>query len=68
MIHFVLCIWKWNDFLQLLAAEWWKSYGAETPELQLLVVKVLSLSCSASGCERNWSIFEHVSINFLLGY
>ncbi|CAI8605679.1 unnamed protein product [Vicia faba] len=32
----------------LAPAEWWKSYGAETPELQLLVVKVLSLSCSAS--------------------
>ncbi|XP_050885002.1 uncharacterized protein LOC127088128 [Lathyrus oleraceus] len=28
--------------------------------LQLLVVKVLSLGCSASGCERNWSIFEHL--------
>ncbi|XP_058784887.1 uncharacterized protein LOC131659755 [Vicia villosa] len=44
-----------------LFAEWWKSYGAETPELQLLAIKVLSLSCSASGCERNWSIFEHIA-------
>ncbi|CAI8588967.1 unnamed protein product [Vicia faba] len=44
----------------LAPAKWWKSYGAETLKLQLLAVKVLSLSCSASGCERNWSIFQHI--------
>ncbi|KAI5389818.1 hypothetical protein KIW84_075212 [Lathyrus oleraceus] len=32
----------------LASVEWWKSYGAETPDLQFLVVKVLSLGCSAS--------------------
>ncbi|XP_015160014.1 uncharacterized protein [Solanum tuberosum] len=23
-------------------------------------MKVLSLTCSSSGCERNWSVFEHI--------
>ncbi|XP_059654196.1 uncharacterized protein LOC132300907 [Cornus florida] len=23
-------------------------------------IKVLSLTCSSSGCERNWSVFEHL--------
>ncbi|XP_057997207.1 uncharacterized protein LOC131176091 [Hevea brasiliensis] len=40
---------------------WWQTYGATTPNLRNFAVKVLSLTCSASGCERNWSIFEHVS-------
>ena len=25
-------------------------------------MKNLSLTCSSSGCEQNWSVFEHVSI------
>ncbi|KAK4267695.1 hypothetical protein QN277_024441 [Acacia crassicarpa] len=39
---------------------WWKSYGAQVPELRNLAVRVLSLTCSSSGCERNWSTFEHI--------
>ncbi|KAH7681486.1 Ribonuclease H-like protein [Dioscorea alata] len=39
--------------------EWWKSHGASTPKLLDFIVRVLSLTCSASSCERNWSIFEH---------
>ncbi|KAM3754067.1 hypothetical protein ACB098_03G139600 [Castanea mollissima] len=27
---------------------------------KIIAVKVLSLACSSSGCERNWSMFEHV--------
>ncbi|XP_058006514.1 uncharacterized protein LOC110632856 [Hevea brasiliensis] len=42
-------------------ATWWLTYEATTPNLRNFAVKVLSLTCSASGCERNWSIFEHVS-------
>ncbi|KAI3848040.1 hypothetical protein MKW92_026332 [Papaver armeniacum] len=30
------------------------------PELQRVAIRVLSATCSASGCERNWSIFEQV--------
>ena len=44
----------------LAPAEWWKNYGVHTPHLQNIAIKVLSLTCSSSGCERNWSIFEHV--------
>ncbi|KAJ9566139.1 LOW QUALITY PROTEIN: hypothetical protein OSB04_002105 [Centaurea solstitialis] len=43
----------------LAPAEWWAQYGAETPTLQKFAVKVLSLTCSSSGCECNWSVFEH---------
>ncbi|RVW23767.1 hypothetical protein CK203_097587 [Vitis vinifera] len=39
-------------------AEWWAAYGASAPNLQKFAMKVLNLTCSASGCERNWSIFE----------
>ncbi|KAJ9542777.1 hypothetical protein OSB04_029283 [Centaurea solstitialis] len=45
---------------KLAPAEWWAQYGAETPTLQKFAVNVLSLTCSSSGCERNWSVFEHL--------
>ncbi|CAL5436697.1 unnamed protein product [Camellia sinensis] len=41
-------------------ALWWESYGEECKELQKLAIRVLSLTCSATGCERNWSTFDHV--------
>ncbi|XP_059639841.1 uncharacterized protein LOC132282251 [Cornus florida] len=41
-------------------ADWWFAYGSTTPNLQKFAIKVLSLTCSASGCERNWSVFEHL--------
>ncbi|XP_050908117.1 uncharacterized protein LOC127121714 [Lathyrus oleraceus] len=40
--------------------QWWESYGDEHPELQAFAIRVLSLTCSSSGCERNWSAFEMV--------
>ncbi|XP_070042087.1 uncharacterized protein [Nicotiana tomentosiformis] len=40
--------------------EWWKQYGHSTPDLQKFAIEVLSLTCSSSGCERNWSVFEHI--------
>ncbi|CAN0925679.1 hypothetical protein LINGRAHAP2_LOCUS34897, partial [Linum grandiflorum] len=30
------------------------------PELKRFAIQILSLTCSASGCERNWSVFERV--------
>ncbi|KAM0036331.1 putative HAT dimerization domain, ribonuclease H-like superfamily [Helianthus debilis subsp. tardiflorus] len=45
---------------KIAPAEWWKLYGKGTPNLQQLAIRVLSLTCSASGCERNWSTFEHI--------
>ena len=32
----------------------------ECNELQNFAICVLSLTCSAMGCERNWSVFEHI--------
>ncbi|KAJ0588996.1 putative HAT dimerization domain, ribonuclease H-like superfamily [Helianthus annuus] len=41
-------------------AEWWKLYGKGTPNIQQLAIKILILTCSSSGCKRNWSTFEHI--------
>ena len=46
-------------------AMWWDSYGAEFPELQRFAIRILSLTCSSSGCERNWSAFEMVSYFYI---
>jgi hypothetical protein len=46
-------------FIFLVA--WWRMYGGETPDLQRLAIRILSLTSSASGCERNWSCYESVS-------
>lgn len=40
--------------------QWWESYGDAHPELQNFAIRVLSLTCSSSGCERNLSAFEMV--------
>ncbi|XP_057831660.2 uncharacterized protein LOC131042327 [Cryptomeria japonica] len=39
---------------------WWENYGAGTPNLQKIAIRVLSQPCSASGCEQNWSVFESI--------
>ncbi|XP_016177771.1 uncharacterized protein LOC107620063 [Arachis ipaensis] len=44
----------------MLPAEWWNFYGDSCPELKKFAIRVLSLTCSSSGCERNWSAFEMV--------
>ncbi|XP_021990733.1 uncharacterized protein LOC110887342 [Helianthus annuus] len=41
-------------------ADWWASYGCDTPELQKFAIRILSLTCSATGCERNWSVFQQL--------
>lgn len=41
---------------------WWESYGDEHPKLQRFAIRVLSLTCSSSSYERNWSAFEKVRI------
>ena len=46
-------------FLTFIAL-WWESFGGECKELQTLAIRVLSLTCSATGCERNWSTFDQV--------
>ncbi|KAK2386129.1 hypothetical protein QL285_060056 [Trifolium repens] len=41
-------------------AQWWESYGGEHLELQNFAIRVLSLTCSSSGCKRIRSAFEMV--------
>ncbi|KAI3799127.1 hypothetical protein L1987_34417 [Smallanthus sonchifolius] len=41
-------------------ANWWENYGSSTPHLKKIAMRILSLTTSSSGCERNWSIFEGV--------
>ncbi|XP_019226720.1 PREDICTED: uncharacterized protein LOC109208135 [Nicotiana attenuata] len=41
-------------------AEWWNLYGNSAPHLQKLAIRILSLTASLAGCERNWSVFEHI--------
>eukprot|EP00253_Pinus_taeda_P025180 PITA_25180 len=38
----------------------WQSYGARAPNLQKLAIRILSQTCSSSGCECNWSAFEKI--------
>ncbi|XP_026399983.1 uncharacterized protein LOC113295869 [Papaver somniferum] len=41
--------------------EWWITFGGiDAPNLQKFAIRVLSLTCSASPCERNWSTFQNV--------
>jgi len=41
-------------------AYWWQQFGSQCHELQKFAVRILSQTCSASGCERNWSVFERI--------
>jgi hypothetical protein len=41
-------------------AAWWKSYGASTPQLQCLAMKVLSQPGSAASSEQSWSEYDFV--------
>ncbi|XP_042067400.1 uncharacterized protein LOC121810716 [Salvia splendens] len=43
---------------QMAPAEWWKHYGSKAPNLQNFAIRVLSLTCSATGCERNGVLFN----------
>ncbi|GJR08476.1 hypothetical protein Tco_0791128 [Tanacetum coccineum] len=39
---------------------WWRSYGSFHNLLQRFAITVLSQTCSASPCERNWSAFDNL--------
>ncbi|GJZ32826.1 pescadillo-like protein [Tanacetum coccineum] len=62
---------KEGDFGRMLAAKgcsennssydpgtWWMNYGNKTPILQKMAIKILLLTTSSFGCERNWNAFE----------
>ncbi|XP_042000874.1 uncharacterized protein LOC121750408 isoform X2 [Salvia splendens] len=44
---------------QMAPAEWWNTFGSDAPNLRSFAIRVLSFTCSATGCERNWSVFSH---------
>ncbi|XP_019158581.1 PREDICTED: uncharacterized protein LOC109155351 [Ipomoea nil] len=41
-------------------ANWWSTFGISAPLLRRIAIKILSLTSSSSGCERNWSTFEGI--------
>ncbi|CAH1441575.1 unnamed protein product [Lactuca virosa] len=41
-------------------ASWWGLFGGATPHLTKVAMRILSLTSSSSGCEKNWSTFEGV--------
>eukprot|EP00253_Pinus_taeda_P011488 PITA_11488 len=41
-------------------AQWWEAFGGHCPKLQRFAIRILSQTCSAFGCERNWSVFERI--------
>eukprot|EP00253_Pinus_taeda_P005938 PITA_05938 len=41
-------------------AQWWEAFGGHVPELQRFAIRILIQTCSASGCERNCSVFERI--------
>ncbi|XP_024969119.1 uncharacterized protein LOC112508665 [Cynara cardunculus var. scolymus] len=41
-------------------AVWWTTFGSSSPNLQKFAIRVLSLTCSATSCERNWGLFQHL--------
>eukprot|EP00253_Pinus_taeda_P029418 PITA_29418 len=41
-------------------AQWWEAFGSHYPELQRFAIRILSQTCSAIGCERNWSVYERI--------
>ena len=48
--------------LSQIVGDWWSTYGLQTPTLQHMAIRILNLTTSSSGCERNWSTFEMVTL------
>eukprot|EP00253_Pinus_taeda_P035894 PITA_35894 len=42
------------------STQWWEAFGSHCPELQKFAIRILSQTCSPTGCERNRSIFERI--------
>ncbi|XP_048539484.1 uncharacterized protein LOC125518701 [Triticum urartu] len=41
-------------------ARWWTVHGTSAKDLKKMAIRILSLTCSSSAYERNWSAFERV--------
>eukprot|EP00253_Pinus_taeda_P021393 PITA_21393 len=42
------------------SAQWWEAFDSHCLELQKFAIRILSPTCNATGCERNWSVFERI--------
>lgn len=51
--------------MSISVANWWLVHGTEAPHLKAMSIKILKLTSSSSGCERNWSCFEGVYFIYL---
>eukprot|EP00267_Zea_mays_P049748 XP_020402458.1 uncharacterized protein LOC109943531 [Zea mays] len=51
-----------NNLETMNPLDWWRSYGGRAIEIQRFARRIVGLCASSSGCERNWSRFEFVSI------
>jgi hypothetical protein len=49
------------SFRPCIVANWWSVHGGSAKDLRKMAIRILSLTCSSSACERNWSAFERVS-------
>ncbi|KAH7431480.1 hypothetical protein KP509_08G050500 [Ceratopteris richardii] len=49
-----------EDRFRVGGALWWEDYGASTPKLQALAIRILSQACSSSCLEQLWSVYAHV--------
>ncbi|XP_021291046.1 uncharacterized protein LOC110421715 [Herrania umbratica] len=45
---------------ELDPAAWWQQHGISCLELQRIAVHILSQTCSSSGCEHKWSIYDQI--------
>ncbi|XP_020263183.1 uncharacterized protein LOC109839166 [Asparagus officinalis] len=46
--------------LERYRSTWWYLHGGDCPFMQNMAMKLLNLTSSSSGCERNWSTFEGI--------
>eukprot|EP00253_Pinus_taeda_P027632 PITA_27632 len=46
--------------LEIHRAQWWEAFGSHCLQLQKFAIRILSQTCSATGCECNCSVFERI--------
>ncbi|KAL6511649.1 hypothetical protein OROGR_021246 [Orobanche gracilis] len=48
------------DAVTMSPISWWSTYGAETPQLSNVAIKILSQPISSSSAERVWSTYSYI--------
>ncbi|GJX80128.1 retrovirus-related pol polyprotein from transposon TNT 1-94 [Tanacetum coccineum] len=54
------CLHEGREGSGLKVLSWRRVAKITILNLQKFAIRVLSLTCSATGCERNWSVFQHI--------